>query len=84
MVAARPTAVTSFTKMAAGGFRHALPPILFKMSEQRRPPRESECGLMREWLQLSAQAGARWSCDSLRLRLELASTATCGGAKVTS
>lgn len=52
----------SFTKMAAGGFRHALPPILFKMSEQRRPPPESECGLMREWLQLRAQAGARWSC----------------------
>lgn len=32
---------------------------------------------------LSARAGTRWSCGSLRPRQELASAVTCGGAKVT-
>lgn len=59
-------------------------PILFKMSEQRRPLLASECCLRSEWLPLSAPAGTRWSCGSLRPRHELASAVTCGGAKVTA
>lgn len=59
-------------------------PILFKMSEQRRPLLASESCLRSEWLLRSGRAGTRWSCGSLRPRHELASAVTCGGAKVTA
>ncbi|XP_004413562.1 PREDICTED: uncharacterized protein LOC101381712 [Odobenus rosmarus divergens] len=70
----------SFTKMAASSFRHALPPILFKMSEQRRPLLASERCLRSEWLRPSARAGTRRSCGSLRPRHELAAPPSAAAA----